>query len=633
MHGETQKSSTEHNHGLFSQETLQDSAILESFAALHGLERVSGDERLLLFRLAPSIKPQDFLQNALSKGLPLSPIHPQKSTSTEEHAQSENRWFSLALGSPEENAQFLSHLGAVLGHGVDLKKRRKKRLKPALMFQGTCSNAGKSLMAAAFCRVLSDEGVNVAPFKAQNMSLNSYVTADGGEMGRAQILQAMAARAEPDVRMNPLLLKPTGDQGSQVILMGQPLEHLQAREYYQRKAMLKEQVHQAYDDLCQDFDAVVLEGAGSPGEVNLKAHDLVNMSMAAHAQSPVILVGDIDRGGVYASFVGHMAVMAPWEQDLVLGYLVNKFRGDATLLKDAHDFMMQRTGKPVLGVMPWIRNHRLPEEDGVDFEERYGRLDAKGTWKGRVIGVVELPHISNSTDIDPFLNEPDVRMVRLDGPEAYKKAQPGAVIIPGTRNVITDLDHIRKSGLLPLIQEDARQGKLVVAGICGGFQMLGRRIHDPLGLEGAAGSVREGMGLLNMETVLEEKKTLRQTRVKRLKDGQEITGYEIHHGQSVAQEEELFEHKGLGCQKGRVWGSYLHGIFENDPIRADFLDSFSSQNPHSSEKIHPDGVSPDGATHQEPPTTHTTLDDAINAFADVFRRSVNVKTLMKAMGL
>ena len=489
---------------------------------------------------------------------------------------------------------------------------------PALMFQGTGSNAGKSLMAAAFCRILADEGVRVAPFKAQNMSLNSWVTADGGEMGRAQVLQALAARTEATVDMNPLLLKPTGDQGSQVILNGRPLASLQARQYYDRKASLIHEVHGAYDRLASGFDAVVLEGAGSPGEVNLKKHDLVNMPMARHAGAPVILVGDIDRGGVYASFVGHVEVMDRWERDLLAGFLVNKFRGDATLLDDAHDYMLEKTGKPVVGVMPWVRDHRLPEEDGVDFEERYGRLPDTGDPEAGatiIIGVVELPHISNSTDLDAFLGEEDVRLVRIDSLEKLRRTRPRAIIIPGTRNVIADMEFIRRQGILDELTSMAAAGKILLVGICGGFQMLGTSLSDPSGLEAAAGSKAAGMGLLEMDTVLEKEKTLTQTTSTWAADGSAVIGYEIHHGRSAYRENELFGDPDLGCRRENVWGTYLHGIFDNDGVRQAFLAELGR-------------TSGSGST-----SMMKTVDQAIDDFADVFRRSVDVEFLKKTMGL
>ena len=454
-----------------------------------------------------------------------------------------------------------------------MKMSRKKTR--ALMLQGTCSDAGKSVLTAAFCRILLQDGFRVAPFKAQNMSLNSFVTRDGLEMGRAQVVQAQAARLDPDVRMNPVLLKPSSDVGSQVIVMGRPVGNMKVAEYIAFKPTAWQAVQKAYDELAAEYDLIVLEGAGSPGEINLKHHDLVNMRMARYAEAPVLLVGDIERGGVFASLVGHFELMEDWERDLLAGYLINRFRGDASLLDPALDFVRERTGRPVLGVMPHLANLGLPQEDSVSFKNC--RLDKVGPAGEHVrLAVVDLPHISNFTDIEPFFDEPDVsvKIIRKVGElgEGYE-----AVILPGSKNVIADLAYLRESGLAEAIKLVALQKKTEIAGICGGFQMLGRTIADPHGLESAGESVR-GLDLLDIETVLAPEKTLVQRRFIHGDSGLPVFGYEIHHGRSagsyrpVLVAENSSAGEGAVSETGNVWGTYLHGIFDADLFRRWFID-------------------------------------------------------------
>jgi len=370
----------------------------------------------------------------------------------------------------------------------------------------------------------------VAPFKAQNMSLNSFVTSGGLEMGRAQVVQAQACRREPDVRMNPILLKPNSDTGSQVILRGRPVANMDALDYFRYKAAAFEEVRWCYDDLAAENDAVVLEGAGSPAEVNLKSHDIVNMAMARHAGAPVLLVGDIDRGGVFAAFVGSMEVFTEQERSQVAGFVVNKFRGKQSLLGDANDYVLQHTGKPVLGVVPYLHNLGLPEEDSVGF--KLGALDDLQATGERVeIAVIDLPHISNFTDFDSLRVEPDVR-VRIVR-SAAELGSPAAIVLPGSKNVHGDLLYLVQSGLARVIAEAARSGRVEVVGICGGFQMLGEKLDDPHRLE-SDGVGAAGLGLLPVTTTLELDKTLKRTTVRHIDSGLEVAGYEIHHGQTVA---------------------------------------------------------------------------------------------------
>ncbi len=437
----------------------------------------------------------------------------------------------------------------------------------AIMIQGTTSDAGKSVLTAALCRILLQDGVRVAPFKAQNMSLNSFVTRDGLEMGRAQVVQAQAARLDPDVRMNPVLLKPSSEVGSQVIVMGRPVGNMAVSEYVRYKPTAWQAVCDAYDSLAAEFDVIVLEGAGSPGEINLKAHDIVNMRMARYAGAPVLLVGDIERGGVFASLVGHYELMEEWERHLLAGYVINRFRGDAGLLGPALDFMQERTGRPVFGVVPYLADLGLPQEDSVGFKNG---LFQRGRPAGDhvEIAVIDLPHISNFTDVEPFLDEPDVFLNVVGRPEEL--GEPDTVILPGSKNVIADVAFLFDSGLAAAVERLAARGVEVV-GICGGFQMLGRAIADPHHVEG--GGTQTGLGLLPVTTILDPDKTLVQKRFVHVEAGLSVHGYEIHHGRSEGNAAPVLQGEGdPGARQGNVWGTYLHGIFDSDPFRRWFID-------------------------------------------------------------
>ncbi len=501
----------------------------------------------------------------------------------------DEQYFRVAVRSEEENNRLVVALKKVLlpeqnvgaktgsvGRGSRIKKT------PSLMLLGTGSDVGKSVLVAGLCRILLQDGVRVAPFKAQNMSLNSYVTRDGGEMGRAQVVQAQACRLDPDVRMNPVLLKPSSDVGSQIIVHGKPIGNMRVKDYVRYKEQAWQEVCQTYDGLAADFDCIILEGAGSPGEVNLKSHDIVNMRMAQYSQSPALLVGDIDRGGVYASFIGHVAVMAPWERNLLAGFLVNRFRGDASLLADAHDFVEQRTNKPVLGVVPWLNDLGLPQEDSVSFKA--GLYDsAKPAGEHVEIALIDLPHISNFTDLEPLLEEKDVwlRTVR----RVDELGEPDCVLLPGSKNVVADLAWLAQTGLDKAIIQRAEQG-CQITGICGGFQILGKTVADPHGIEGEPGTLLHGLGLLELTTELAAIKTLTRREGQHLPSGQSVHGYEIHHGQTGSSKNGGAENGaasaplltfadgaccGVADQTGRVWGSYLHGIFDADAFRRWFI--------------------------------------------------------------
>ncbi|PTN34490.1 cobyric acid synthase [Desulfonatronum sp. SC1] len=500
----------------------------------------------------------------------------------------DSSYFRLAVRRPEENDLLLDALGEALEPAGRLhsparpRSRPRKRATPALMFQGTCSNAGKSLLTAALCRILRQDGFSPAPFKAQNMALNSGVTPDGGEIGRAQILQAQACGLEPDRRMNPILLKPNSETGSQVIVLGEPRGNMTVGAYIRAKEDLRGLVHDAYDRLAAEHDVMVLEGAGSPAEINLRHHDLVNMTMARHAQAAVYLVGDIDRGGVFAALSGTMDMLEKWERDLVRGLVINKFRGQRSLLDPALDWVARRTARPVLGVVPYLADLGLPEEDSVNFKQgalfRPDRTrEADGPAQGVALDVacLDLPHISNFTDLDPLAAEPDVavRLVRHAG----ELGEPDLLILPGSKNVMADMDFVRRRGLAEAVIRLAETGATHILGICGGYQMLGMRIEDPHGLESATRASIPGLGLLALTTRLEPDKTLRRTVAGHPASGLEVAGYEIHHGQSVPEpgcDDLVVALKtaegrviGLGLRDKPVWGSYLHGIFDDAPFR------------------------------------------------------------------
>ena len=446
----------------------------------------------------------------------------------------------------------------------------------ALMVQGTASDAGKSVVAAAICRILSDRGVRVAPFKAQNMALNSYVTHEGLEMGRAQAVQAEAARIRPRVEMNPVLLKPTTDTGSQVILLGRPVGTFPAGEYYARQDRAWEAVRSAYAELAREYEVLVIEGAGSPAEINLADRDLANMRTADLADAAVILVADIERGGVFASLVGTLELLPPRDRARVQGLIVNKFRGDISLLAPGLRDLQGRTGVPVLGVLPYIRDLAVEEEDGVALT-RKARLPRSGP--GSVaVGVIRLPRLSNYTDLDPLEGEPGVEVVYVEDPDVVQGL--AAVVLPGSKDVLGDLEYLEWSGLGRAVRAFAARGGTVV-GICGGFQMLGREVADPHAVESRRGAAA-GLGLLPVRTVLCRDKVTARVEGLSAEGGIPVRGYEIHMGRThgtagcapcfrITRENGRPAARDDGARRGNVWGTYLHGLFENDAWRRRFL--------------------------------------------------------------
>lgn len=503
------------------------------------------------------------------------------------------------------------------------------------MIQGTGSGAGKSLIAAALCRIFSDEGMRVAPFKAQNMALNSYITREGGEIGRAQALQAAAARVVATADMNPVLLKASGEAGSQVVIQGRAVRLMKAHEYYAYKQEAWKAVEDSFSRLSQNHDLIVMEGAGSPAEINLMKVDIVNMAAAKMAKAPVLLVGDIDKGGVFASLYGTVKLLGK-DAGHIKGFIINKFRGDMDILAPGLDMILQKTGKPVIGVLPYAVDLGLPEEDGLALTEKRmtGRLGAI-----RIV-VVRLKYIANFTDFDPLSLEPDVELIYSRNPADIENAD--LLIVPGTKNTVQDLLFLKESGIDQSIISAYAKG-ITIAGLCGGYQMLGRSISDPHGVESRHKDV-DGLGLLNIKTTFEADKITCQVEAeireeawkgsRSLDPGQSLHGYEIHMGRSTG-EIGLFSIKRLSSQQspvtdcqlpllegshnGNCWGTYLHGIFENNSFRRCMLDQIRKK-----KGLEPLGIFIDYGRDQ---------DRALDRLADLVKKNVDMQFIKRTLGL
>jgi adenosylcobyric acid synthase len=463
----------------------------------------------------------------------------------------------------------------------------------SVMFCGTASDVGKSVLTAGLCRMLKKRGVAVAPFKSQNMALNSFVTPEGGEIGRAQAVQAQACGISPHTDMNPILLKPNSDTGSQVIVQGKAVGNMAVQEYTAFKSEAFARVRESFERLRSRFEFIVIEGAGSIAEINLKSHDIANLKVAEMAGCPAILIADIDRGGVFAQIIGTMELLEPHERERVKGIVINKFRGDPSLLGSAIKFVEERTGVPVLGVVPCFTGFRIPDEDSVALSkkgtgnsiQRTANSEQRTVENKIRIGVVRLPRISNFTDFDALEAEPDVELRYIEG--AGEVNDLDALILPGSKSTVSDLCFLKEKGLFEAI----RQFEGMIVGICGGYQMLGRRVLDPSNQES---SIREagGMGLLDAETVMLMEKKTHQAEAKLLPAGKriipgcsgDITGYEIHMGETTLGKyarpfatitrrsgKEVKINDGAVSPDGRVFGTYLHGIFDNDEFRNGFL--------------------------------------------------------------
>ncbi len=450
-----------------------------------------------------------------------------------------------------------------------------------LMIQGTASSVGKSIIVAGLCRIFRQDGFRVAPFKAQNMALNSFVTKEGGEIGRAQAVQAEAAGIEPSVYMNPVLLKPEAEASSQVIVLGKVAKRLEASQYYTHTPYLLKIIEDSLNKLRSAYDIVVIEGAGSPAEINLKKREIVNMRVAKMANAPVLLVGDIDRGGVFASLVGTLELLTKRERDTIKGFIVNKFRGDLKLLKPGLDILEKHTGKPVLGVIPYFRGISIAQEDSVYLEERQ-----TSSTNGNVdVAIVRLPHISNYDDFDPLEEYCNVRYIT----NAVELGNPDLIILPGTKSTIADLIYLQHQGLAQAIIKQANSGTPVI-GICGGYQMLGKRIDDPDKVESKQGGIN-GLDLLDNTTIFNSEKTTMQVKARVIADegllkglkNSEVTGYEIHMGQTISQncqpafqiletpqgKADYFD--GAISSNGLIFGTYIHGLFHNTSFTHHFL--------------------------------------------------------------
>ncbi|WP_303863171.1 cobyric acid synthase [Alkalibaculum bacchi] len=451
--------------------------------------------------------------------------------------------------------------------------------KKNIMFQGTGSSVGKSILTAGVCRVLKDMGYNVAPFKSQNMALNSFITKDGKEMGRAQVVQAEAARIEPMVEMNPILLKPSSDVGSQVIVMGEVYQNMTATEYHKNKPEFKNIIKEAYDKVAEKYDAIVIEGAGSTAEINLRENDLVNMGMAEMVDSPVVLIGDIDRGGVFASIYGTYMLLEKEEQARMKGFVINKFRGNVKLLEPGIKMLEDKINIPCLGVIPYFTLH-IDDEDSVSLGLSY---QAK---KDIIVGVLRLPHISNFTDFTPFEMDEDVEVKYIKSPLDFKDID--LLIVPGSKNTIEDMVYLNNTGMAKKILEYHKSNRPII-GICGGYQMLGSQIIDTGNNESSVLKTN-GLSLFNTSTVISNQK--RTVQVKGTIDisfmGEklkaDVKGYEIHMG--VTKFNESHQHfvqlqeghmDGAINQEENVLGTYLHGIFDNDKFRKILLDNIRRQ--------------------------------------------------------
>ncbi len=485
----------------------------------------------------------------------------------------------------------------------------------SIMLQGTASNVGKSVLVAGLCRIFKKDGFSVAPFKAQNMALNSYVTKNGKEMGRAQVTQAYACNLEPDVRMNPVLLKPNSDTGSQIILNGKPIGNLNAKDYYKRKRTLFPEVIKAYNSLADEHDIIVLEGAGSCAEINLRKNDIVNMAMAREIEAPVLVIGDIDRGGVFAHFVGTYEVLEKKDRELIKGFIVNKFRGDAALLTPAFDFVFQKTGIPTLGVVHWLKDLNLPDEDSVEFKEKIDELNYDPN-KDINIAVIDLPHISNFTDFDPFKFDDDVNVVFTNKTDDLEKFD--IIILPGSKNTISDLLYLKQKGFHEKLLNVSKTTMIV--GVCGGYQMLGNEIIDKDKIESDNIKI-EGFKLLNHKTNILTEKTLIQTKAKSKKYNCKVSGYEIHHGKTISEDNVIFENNegeiiGTENKKGNIWGTYLHGIFDNNDFRNQLLNEIRTKKNINKKTCF-----------------NFSYDKELSKLAEMLREMLNMKEIYKIIGV
>ena len=485
-----------------------------------------------------------------------------------------------------------------------------------IMVQGTMSGAGKSLLCAALCRIFAQDGYRTAPFKSQNMALNSFVTRDGLEMGRAQVVQAQAAGVEPDVRMNPILLKPSSDIGSQVIVNGEVRGDMPAKEYFRQKKALIPDILRAYNSLADEFDIIVIEGAGSPAEINLKADDIVNMGLARLVDAPVLLAGDIDRGGVFAQLYGTVELLEPDERARICGLLINKFRGDVEILRPGLAMLEEKTRLPVVGVVPYLKVD-IEDEDSLS-----DRLQQKKSVKPLDVAIVRLPHISNFTDFMPLEQHPllGVRYVQA----ARELGMPDLIILPGTKNTVNDLLWLRQCGLETAVQKLARRGTPVL-GVCGGYQMLGGMLDDSAGTESGRPQTLRGLELLPTRTVFTLEKRRAQVTATAAAPfaGAALTGYEIHTGRTTVEGAPfctLADDTPDGCVQGSVFGTYLHGLFDSGELTEKLTALLCRRK----------GLAPETAA---PLTMQAYREQQFDLLADGVRRALDMPAIYAAMGL
>jgi adenosylcobyric acid synthase len=499
-------------------------------------------------------------------------------------------------------------------------------LARTLMIQGTASHVGKSVVTAAFCRLFARAGYKVAPFKAQNMSNNSFVTREGGEMGRAQVFQAQAAGVEPNVDMNPVLLKPGADTSAQVVVLGQPISHMNVREYHAYQKIAFGAVQEALGRLRQQYDLVVIEGAGSPAEINLRDRDIVNMKVAFLADAPVLLVADIERGGVFASLVGTMALLRPADRKRVRGFLINKFRGDVSLLDSGLEFLKKKTGVPTLGVLPYVFGLPIDEEDSVSIST--APTHAVPNPNGLTIGVIHLPHISNATDFAPLTQASGVTVHYIDSPSNF--GTPDVVILPGTKSTVGDYEWLQRQGLADCIRDHVSKGGWLI-GICGGYQMLGLEVRDEEHVESQRTSVA-GLGLLPVTTHFEARKQLTRAEAVCLLpelNGVKVRGYEIHQGRTETSaglppafkitrlfDETVEQADGAG-QSPALFGTYLHGLFDHADFRNAYLNHLRQHK----------GLAP------LPPHAYDTRRKDFDQLADLLRDYVDLTKASEMVGL
>ncbi|GAX59548.1 cobyric acid synthase CobQ [Candidatus Scalindua japonica] len=507
----------------------------------------------------------------------------------------------------------------------------------AIMVQGTGSDVGKSILVCALCRIFRQNGMNVAPFKAQNMSNNSYVTADGREMGRAQAAQAEAAGILPEAEMNPVLLKPSGNNGSQIITMGRPLRHMTAHEYYENKELMLDIAKKAYESLSDKNDIIVIEGAGSPVEINIKDNDIVNMKIAEIADAPVILVADIERGGTFAWIVGTLELLNSNERERVVGIIINKFRGDMAILESGIKMLEERIKKPVLGVLPYFTDIDIDDEDSVSLDKRNKGQESSNLKISEAqidIVVIRLPRISNFTDFDIFKREKDIRVRFID--KAQSIGNPDLIILPGTKNTISDLKFIKDNGIADAIIELEKKGTMVI-GICGGYQMLGKVIRDPENAESKT-SETGGLGLIDVSTLFKLQKNTYQVKarlydngpyiLKNLNTEKELKGYEIHMGETELlngtspflkiierSDKEVCMNDGAVSNDGNIIGTYLHGIFDNVEFRFQLINHLRTNKDLS--PISPEELSTDDKEKQ------------YDKLADLVRKHIDMDLIYK----